>query len=243
MIQVSINGYRVRSERSESLTRELVEGVFQQSLPNYLVHRDNRRTLSAQFQMHEERFVLKIPRARNARLWERVLSVFRGSDVARVYMGMHTLAQLGLVGARPVLVAERSVAGVTLDGFLIYEYLEGTPCTESSAELIAQAVLKLHDKGYKRRDIHLGNFLVTQNGLIGMIDFRISHPRFLSQLQLDLELVQMLQAIPLTHYYVPNDRLCSANFKAAQAVHEVQTHARKLRKKIKGLFTPYEPTR
>lgn len=240
---IDVNGYRVDGVCSESLAREIVERVCQQDLPHYLTHRDNRRTLSAQFELHGQRLVIKIPRARNARLWERVLTLFRGSDVARVYQGMQTLVQLGMVGTRPVLMAEKSMMGMTIDSFLIYEYLEGRPCTEADAKPIAEAVLQLHGRGYTRRDIHLGNFLITHNGQLGMIDFRISRPKLLRQLHLDLELIQMLNSTPSTRNHIPDERLNSPLFRAATAWHVVQTRARKIRKKIKGLVIPYKPTR
>jgi heptose II phosphotransferase len=242
-MRINVNGYFVEGTCSESLAREIVERVCQQDLPHYLAHRDNRRTLSAQFELHGQRLVIKIPRARNARLWERVLSLFRGSDVARVYQGMQTLVQLGILGTRPVLVAEKSTMGMTIDSFLIYEYLEGRPSTDADAKPIAETVLKLHSLGYTRRDIHLGNFLITPNGQLGMIDFRISHPQVFRQLRLDLELVQMLNSIPSTRNHIPYECLNSSIFKAATAWHAVQTRVRKIRKKIKGLVIPYKSTR
>jgi serine/threonine protein kinase len=125
--------------------------------------------------------------------------------------------------------------GMTVDSFLIYEYLEGRPCTDADAKPIAEAILELHNLGYMRRDIHLGNFLITPNGQLGMIDFRISHPQIFRQLRLDLELVQMLSSIPSTRKHVPDKRLNSHFFKAATSWYVVQTQVRKIRKKIKGL--------
>jgi serine/threonine protein kinase len=241
MIRIDINGYVVTGVCSESLARELLTRVDQQDLPQYLAHLDNHRMLSAQFELHGKKLVLKIPRARNARRWERVLTLFRGSDVARIYQGMQTLAKHSVLGIRPVFIAEKNVAGMTVDSFLIYEYLEGRPCTDDDAELIAKSVLKLHDLGLVRDDIHLGNFLITPDGQLGMIDFRISQPKTLRQLRLDFELVQMLNSIPSTRKHISNERLSSTIFRVATAWHFVQTRARKIRKKIKGLVPHKNP--
>jgi heptose II phosphotransferase len=243
MRQIGINGYRVRSERSESLTRELIEGVCQQSLPCYLAHRDNRRTLSAQFQMHGERFVLKIPRARNARYWERLLTLFRGSDLSRVYQGMLDLHRTGILGPRPILIAEKKHFGIIVDSFLIYEFLEGETCTSKDAEAIAKSVLILHDLSLMRRDIHLGNFLIVNKDQIGMIDFRLSQPKIFRQIQLDIELNQMLHAIPETLPFIPQKRLDNYIFRIANYLYKINFLARNARRSIKKFFTPYTTTR
>lgn len=134
MINIEVHGYCLKSNRPEAQTRKLIDLVLCKNLPKYHVHRDNQRTLSVQFEINEEKLVLKIPRARNTRVWERVLSVFRGSDTARVFQGMLKLEEIGFLGARPILMAQRIVAGMTVDSFLIYEYLDGRPCTEADSK-------------------------------------------------------------------------------------------------------------
>lgn len=242
-MHLDINGYSIESTRSEVQSRDLVNRVFQKNLPNYHAYRDNRRTLSARFEINEDRFILKISRGRNRRLWERVLSFFRGSDVARIYQGMLALEKMKIPGTRPVLMAQKIVAGMTIDSFLIYEYLEGRTCTEDDSELIAKIILNLHELGYMRRDIHLLNFLMTSNGQIGLIDFRLSKPRMLKKIQFDFELIQMLKSIPSTREYIPQARLTTYNLKIAMAFYSIKTCIRKIKNTTKQLFINYKTTR
>jgi len=243
MNQFKVCGFNVCSEISADDTKELVEQVCSKTLVAYSPHRDNRRTLSARFQFKQDDFVIKIPRARNSRFWERMLTLFRGSEVARLYQGMLDLKRLGVSGTYPVLMAEKKILGITVDGFLIYNFLEGRPSTAVDAPAIAKAVLGLHEMGYVRRDIHLGNFLITPDNRVGMIDFRLSKPRLLKQFSLDLELVQMLRAIPSTGQYIPKSRMSSHTFQTAKKWYAFTARVRGLRKKVKSLFVDYKSTR
>lgn len=243
MNKFKVCGFNVRSEISEDDTKQLVEQVCSKALVAYSPYRDNQRTLSARFQFKQEDLVIKIHRARNSRFWERMLTLIRGSEVARVYQGMLDLKHLGMTGTYPVLMAEKKILGITVDSFLIYRFLEGRPSSAADSQAIAVAVLGLHKMGYIRRDIHLGNFVVTSDNRVGMIDFRLAKPRFLRQFGLDLELVQMLRTIPSTSPYIPQSRMNSFTFKSAIKWHGFSLGLRSFKKKVKSFFIEYKSTR
>lgn len=243
MNKFKVCGFNVRSEISDDDTKQLVEQVCSKALVAYSPHRDNQRTLSARFQFKQDNLVIKIHRARNSRFWERMLTLIRGSEVARVYQGMLDLKHLGMVGAYPVLMTEKKILGITVDSFLIYKFLEGRLSSAADSPAIAMAVLSLHEMGYSRRDIHLGNFIITPDNRVGMIDFRLAKPRLLRQFSLDLELVQMLRAIPSTFPYIPQSRMSSYTFKSARKWHGFSLALRSIKKKVKSLFIEYKSTR
>ena len=78
-------GYRLVTHLDESDGRALVDGILDERLTRVKTFRDNWRTLSACVRFQNDALLLKVPRARNGRRWERFLTFFRSSDALRTF--------------------------------------------------------------------------------------------------------------------------------------------------------------
>lgn len=186
---------RVVSRLEDSASQELVDSVSGGKLLRESVFRDNWRTLSAKVRFGDGALLLKVPRARNSRRWERFLTLFRESDALRTFRHIEQLSDLGFGAPQPVLACERRRRGVVVDSFVCYRFVEGRPAEPKDAEQILAELQALHRKGYLRSDAQLANFLMV-DGTVTFIDFRLKKPRFLPQLQKAREIDRFLRSCP-----------------------------------------------
>src|SRR5690554_6071312 len=144
--------------------------------PEYeVVYKDNRHSFVASAISGERRLFVKVPRGRDRRTGERVMTLFHGGETIRYAQSMQTLHELGFVTPRPLAYGLRKRLGVVVESFLIYEGLDGRVASNDDAPNVARVINRLHDHGYVRRDAIRRNFLITDKG-VGLIDFRLSKP-------------------------------------------------------------------
>lgn len=166
------------------------------------VFKDNRQTFSALIELDGNAYVLKIPRDRNNRPWQRLLSALRPSEAVRHYHSMRQLEELSLSGPEPIVAVEKRHRGLVVDSALLYRFREGRSATERDAALILPQLLALHDAGYLRNDPHAKNYLID-NGAVVFIDFRLTRPRLLRRLRLRRELALFLKTSPEAWNHLP----------------------------------------
>lgn len=198
----------VVSNLDELTSRRLVDEVFDDVLPREKVFRDNWRTLSAKVRFLDEALLLKVPRARNGRRWERFLTRFRESDALRSFRHMEQLSGMGFGAPYPVLASEYRDKGVVVDSFVCYRFVEGRPAISEDAEKILTALRALHERGYLRSDAQLANFLMVDE-VVTFIDFRLKKPRLLPRLQKAREIDRFLRSCPEAHGLLSQDEASS----------------------------------
>ena len=135
------------------------------------VLKDDRRSLVEILEINEGKFVLKIPREKNNRKWQRFINIFRGSDSFRNYQTMERLEKLGINSTKAIFAGEKRNPFV-IDSFLIMEILEGELIREPDYLGIIEELSKIHSKGYLHGDSQIQNF-IKKNSQIYMIDFRL----------------------------------------------------------------------
>lgn len=197
-----VEDWMLLSRLSEEDAKALWAAVLDGSLERPHVFRDNWRTLSARVVFRGEDLMLKIPRARNKRRWERLLTFFRGSDAARHFRHLLLMKDLGFSAPVPVLAAERKLHGTVIDSFVIYRYLEGRPASANDAGAVLSQLLALHEKGYLRNDPQLANFLISE-GRVHFIDFRLKKPLLFRSLARYRELIRFLASAGLPDAQLP----------------------------------------
>lgn len=133
--------------------------------------------------------LVKIPRSRNHRRWERFLTLFRDGEALRQFSQHLRLKGLGLRGPTPLLAVERRSYGMVVDGFYIYEFINGRSGTQADRDLIATELLKLYELGYRRKDPKPANFVICSDGVY-LIDFSLNKPFFFSKIRRAMELSQ-----------------------------------------------------
>lgn len=176
-------------------SRQLVDDVLAGALLREKVFRDNWRTLSAKVRFQDDSLLLKVPRARNGRRWERFLTRFRESDALRTFRHIEQLSAMGFGTPEPVLACECRHHGVVVDSFVCYRFVDGRPAGPQDADKILQSLRTLHRRGLLRSDAQLANFLMVRDE-VTFIDFRLKRPRWLPQLQKAREIDRFLRSCP-----------------------------------------------
>lgn len=225
--------YRVVSNLDELASRKLVDGVFAGKLPREKVFRDNGRTLSARVRFLDESLVLKVPRARNGRQWERFLTRFRESDALRTFRNLELLTGMDFGAPDPVLACEHRHKGVVVDSFVCYRFVEGRSAGPQDAEKILAALRALHERGYLRSDAQLANFLISGE-TVTFIDFRLKKPRLLPKLQKARELDRFLRSCPEALAHMPRGEIRTPWFQMASFIESVSFGIRTFKKRIRA---------
>ncbi|WP_372972806.1 hypothetical protein [Marinobacter sp.] len=184
-------GYRVLSRVSRDDAERLLEQVLNHQLDFDQVLKDRAKCLVARFSHPDKGWlVLKVPRARTNRKWERFLTLFRPGEGFRQICNMQELERLKLKGPRPVLAAEKRRAGVVVDSFYIYSFIDGREGVSADLPAIVETLLPLYRQGYCRTDPRVANHIINDDG-VHLIDFRIRRPFLLGRLRCAMELCQL----------------------------------------------------
>ncbi|MFL1466412.1 hypothetical protein ACQUWM_18280 [Marinobacter sp. DUT-3] len=223
---------RVVSNLDELASRRLVDGVFEGELPREKVFRDNWRTLSARVRFLDESLLLKVPRARNGRRWERFLTRFRESDALRTFRHIEQLSGMGFGAPDPVLACEYRHKGVVVDSFVCYRFVEGRPAGPQDASKILATLRALHERGYLRSDAQLANFLIVEES-VTFIDFRLKKPRFLPRLQKAREIDRFLRSCPEARGFLSREEISSFWLRLASGLEAASFSLRSLKRRIR----------
>ncbi|MDR9424095.1 MAG: hypothetical protein RI567_02285 [Marinobacter sp.] len=173
------------------MAEKWVESVLAGEMEFDSVFKDTPKCLVARFD-HPELgpCVLKVPRARSGRRWERFLTLFRAGEAIRQFKNMEMLLELGLQGPTPVLAAEKRQNGVVVDSFYVYSFVEGREGEVKDRPAIINALLPLYEKRYCRADPKVGNHILNGNSVY-LIDFRIKRPILFGSLRCAMEFCQL----------------------------------------------------
>lgn len=123
------------------------------------------------------KYVYKIPKEKNSRLWQRVISLVRGSESKREYENYLKIKKNGFKGPIPVMYWEKKIFGVCVDSFLVSSYLSGKPATQKNLETVEKELKKIHARGFLHGDSQLNNFMV-ENNEVYLIDAKLMKNRY-----------------------------------------------------------------
>jgi heptose II phosphotransferase len=225
--------YRLLSCIDADTSRRLVDAVVDGEVIQEHVFRDNWRTLSAKLDFEGRSLLLKVPRARNMRSWERLLTRFRGSDAFRTFLHLETMASMGFRVPQPVLAAELRSKGVVVDSFMCYRFVEGRPAEVNDADKVLNALQALHQRGYLRSDAQLANFLMVENAVV-FIDFRLKKPRFLPKLQKAREIDRFLRSCPESRSLLSPKEASSGWLWLASRLEDISFGMRNLKRRLRA---------
>lgn len=211
---------------------QLVDAVLDGGLVRENVFRDNWRTLSAKVRFLDESLLLKVPRARNGRRWERFLTRFRDSDALRTFRNIELLSGMGFGAPDPVLACEHRHGGVVVDSFVCYRFVEGRPAGPQDAEKILTTLRALHKLGYLRSDAQLANFLIVDE-VVTFIDFRLKKPKFFARLQKAREIDRFLRSCPEARGLISRDEASSFWFWLAASLEKASFGFRSFKRRLR----------
>lgn len=194
-----------------------------------------RRTYVAEFSLDGLNFIFKIPRARDRRPWERLLTLFRAADVERFSHSMLELKAMGIPGPQPVMLGLRRRLGMVTHSFIIYRKLEGqAAANEQDIEKVCHTLTNLHQRGYLRRDALLRNFILTPDGQVGLIDFRLSQPRALAKARMGLECDKLLSSAPTAAQYLDMSYRTRPDYRLLRWLQQVDLAFKALKRTVRG---------
>ncbi len=123
------------------------------------VLKDDHRSFLKRVQFSGIDIVAKQPRDKNRRLWIRVLTWFRRSEVRFTLDTLEALCRAEVPSVTPLAALEYRRLGMVLDSWLFYRYREGVRCGEAQYAEIVHVLNALHRAGLRHEDPHLDNFL------------------------------------------------------------------------------------
>jgi heptose II phosphotransferase len=232
--RLSHRGYRVVAATGvdEGWVRNLVDSIIDQKLEPRHVFKSNARTYSALLDIDSQAVMLKVPRSRNHRKWERFLTLFRASEGIRTFNNLDHMQALGMNAPQPLIAAERRRFGVATDSFACYAFEHGRPAGPEDASDLLAALGRLHDLGYLRTDPQAANFLVSDRGIV-FIDFRLKKPVVFARFRKRLELAKLARVYPGCRPYIPASISATTGFRMARRIESMLFRARQLKRSIR----------
>jgi len=141
------------------------------------VFKDDNRSKVSLFKFKGEKLVFKVPREKNNRKWQRILSIFRGSESYREFLQAEKIYNAGLKTYKPILAFEKRKYGFVVDSYLICEYLSGETGSIKHLKIIEKELEKIHKLGYLHGDSQLVNFIID-NKHVYIIDSKFSKNKY-----------------------------------------------------------------
>lgn len=224
--------WRLLSSIGEVASIDLMTAVLAGEVERIQVFRDNWRTLSAHVGFRDQSLLLKVPRARNNRRWERLLTLFRGSDMVRSFHHLELMASMGFDVPEAILACERRQSGFVTDSFLCYRFVEGRRAGPEDAPRVLEALRALHERGYLRNDAQIANFIVNGERIV-FIDFRLKKPWFLPSLQKARELDRFVRSCPEAHKSLRPSEVSSPWFRLAGLMEASSFAIRRLKRRFR----------
>ena len=224
--------YNLLTTWDQDAAIELARAIIGEQVELEQVFRDNKQTFIGRFRARDQHLVLKIPRGRNARTWQRFLTWFRSGECEKVYESHLKLQSGKLRAPAPILAAEKRKLGVVVDSFLVYEFVEGRIADESDAQAVVNTLLELHAMGYIRRDPQLANFVI-RDGEIFLIDFKLLQPLLFTRLHTFMELTHFLSKYPHLQLDLPENLERSIWYRVAVQIFTFKRLSRNFRRGIK----------
>jgi len=125
----------------------------------------------------KNKYVYKIPKEKNKRIWQRITSLIRGSESKREYKNYLRIKENGFKGPVPIMCWERKIFGICVDSFLVSSYLSGKSATRKDLKIVEKELRKIHARGYLHGDSQLSNFIV-ENNEIYLIDAKLMKNKY-----------------------------------------------------------------
>ncbi|MFA6708567.1 MAG: lipopolysaccharide core heptose(II) kinase RfaY [Fusobacterium sp.] len=135
--------------------------------------KDDNRSLVQLISIKNQLYILKVPKEKNKRKWQRFLSFFREGESKREFENLKKIKNLGFNSPRPFFSLEYKKYGMTLDSLLVSEYILGKESSLNDLEKVVDTLNKIHSYHFLHGDSQLTNFMVSNNQIF-LIDSKFS---------------------------------------------------------------------
>ena len=172
-IDTATNEWRLiqaSSFKDQNNLTQNIEGLVQLLSMLPITLKDDKRSLVKQGELFDKTIIAKQPRDKNRRLWIRILSFFRDSEVLSTQKTLSRFSELGIESVTPLCVLEKRKFGCLIDSWIIYEFREGKESSLTQLPEIIELLQQLHSNGFRHDDPNFGNFLIEPSGKMFLID-------------------------------------------------------------------------
>jgi len=135
--------------------------------------KNDKRSLVQLISINNKNYILKIPREKNTRKWQRFLSLFRGGESQREFKNLENIRKLGFNSPQPFFAVENKKFGITFHSFLVLEYIHGKESSLNDLKSVVDTLHKIHSSGFLHGDSQLTNFMISKNKVF-LIDSKFS---------------------------------------------------------------------
>lgn len=135
--------------------------------------KNDKRSLVQLISIKNKSYILKIPREKNKRKWQRFLSFFRGGESQREFKNLENIKRIGFNAPSPFFALEYTKYGITYYSLLVLEYIQGNESSLNEIEKIVNMLNKIHNCGFLHGDSQLANFMISDNKIF-LIDSKLS---------------------------------------------------------------------
>jgi len=132
--------------------------------------KNDKRSVVKRGELFGKDVVAKQPVDKNKRRWARLLSLVRYGEARKTMLTLSKFKQLGIPSVTPLLVLEKRRYGFLIDSWIIYEYRDGLPCGKAQLPGVVALLKTLHQQGFRHDDPNFGNFLLSEQNELFLID-------------------------------------------------------------------------
>lgn len=133
------------------------------------VLKDSQRSYVALIEINSKNYIYKEPKEKNTRKWQRVLSLFRGSESRREGLQMKEIEKNGFLCPKFCYSYEKKDFAMVMHSYFVYEYIEGRETKQEEAAIVLKHLQTIHKRGFLHGDSQISNFLVKE-GKLYLID-------------------------------------------------------------------------
>jgi heptose II phosphotransferase len=191
--------------------------------------KDDHRSRVEIIEYNGEKLVLKQPKEKNRRLWQRFLSFFRGSASIREYKNCRKILNEGFLGSEPVMAVEIKKGPFVTDSYFVSTFIEGIEGDFGHLTEIGNELVKIHESGYLHGDSQLVNFMVGKDGIY-LIDCKLEKNIY-GKFGMRYEFIYMEESCPEEIDIYPKDDIY---YRGAKLLNSYLHWWGRTRRKLKG---------
>ena len=151
--------------------KDMLSLILEKKYEDISILKDDKRSLVKIIKMNGNNYVLKVPREKNNRKWQRIINIFRGSDSFRSFQMMNKLEGLGIESTKAIIAAEKRTPFV-VDSLLVMDLLNGEEIHKEYYLKVIEKLGDIHKKGYLHGDSQIQNFMLKDDKIYS-IDLRL----------------------------------------------------------------------
>ncbi len=139
--------------------------------------KDNYRSSVYLIEIFDKKYIYKIPKEKNEKFWQRILSLFRGSESYRNFISCQNILKNGFLSPKPFLSFTKTFLGFTIYSYFIMEYIDGFMPKKPDIFKVVNLLNEIHKKGFLHGDSQTTNFII-KNDKIYILDSKFNKNLF-----------------------------------------------------------------